>query len=74
MDMVCMTEQQLAVINNTVVKLKGWLDYSKNIVACLQDDNLKLVKENEQLRKQIMADQHGRIFKIQQEQKQLRLS
>lgn len=73
MDIVCMTEQQLQHLVAGVEKLKGWLSYSKAIVSCLQDDNSKLVKENEQLRKQIMADQHGRIFKINQERKLLTL-
>ena len=73
MDMVCMTEIQLQQIVVGVEKLKGWLDYSKNIVSCLQNDNSKLVKENEQLKKQICADQYARIFKINQERKLLTL-
>jgi hypothetical protein len=72
-DMVCMSELQFKVIEVTVIKLKNWLDYSKNIVSCLQDDNLKLVKEVERLEKQILSDQYAQIFKIEQEQKQLTL-
>jgi hypothetical protein len=72
-DLVCLTQKQVYVIITGVEKLKGWLDYSKNIVSCLQDDNLKLTRENEQLKKQIRADQYGQIFRIEREQKQLTL-
>ena len=72
-DMVCMTEFQFQQIKGTVNKLKGWLDYSKNIVDCLQSDNLKLVRKVEQLEKQIKADQYGQIFRINQEHKLLTL-
>ena len=73
MDMVCMTEIQLQQIVVGVEKLKGWLNYSKNIVSCLQSDNSKLVKKVEQLEKQLCADQHTQIFKIEQEHKLLTL-
>ena len=73
MDMVCMSEAQLQQIVTGVEKLKGWLNYSKTIVSCLQDDNLKLVKKVERLEKQICADQHARIFQISQERKLLTL-
>lgn len=72
-DIVCMTERQLGTIVAHVTKLKGWLTYSKTIVSCLEQDNLKLVRENEQLKKQIRADQYGQIFRINQERKLLAL-
>ncbi len=72
-DMVCLTRKQVYVIVTGVEKLKGWLDYSKTIVSCLEKDNLKLIKKVEQLEKQIMADQYAQIFKIQEKQKLLTL-
>ena len=72
-DLVCLTQKQVYSIVTGVEKLKGWLNYSKNIVECLQNDNSKLVKKVEQLEKQIRADQYAQIFKIEQEQKLLTL-
>lgn len=72
-DVICLTQKQVYTIVTGVEKLKGWLDYSKNIVSCLQDDNLKLVRKVEQLEKQIISDQRAQIFKIEQEHKLLTL-